>query len=193
MAYNLKDVFYLGSTHEYPASTYGSASIQGNIPIDVSAYVAPITKGRSRGQGLAVYRVYHQVSGDAAGGQQNPADEGAATFGLTVKPYADSGDNSGELENGDLRVDSDLAIFLANYTAPATMVPGLGGGSNGTTLLTPSDEVPSVCVRDTIYQIFQSFVGMSTGDSMFVSYRMECALVTLDTATLNQLLRTQTA
>lgn len=191
MAYNLKDVFYLGATHEYPAATYASASIQGNIPIDVSAYVDPISKGRSRGQGLAVYRVYHQVSGDAAGGPQAGDDQGTVTFGLTVKPYSDSGDNSGELENGDLRVDSDLAIFLAQYSAPDTMPPY--NGMKGTTLLEPSDEVPYVCVRDTIYQILQSFVGMSSGDSMYISYRMECALVTLDTATLNQLLRTQTA
>jgi len=191
MAYNLKDVFYLGATHVYPASVYGSAGIEGNIPIDISAYVDPIAKGRSRGQGLAVYRVYHQVAGSAAGTPQSGADEGAAAFGLTVKPYADSGDNSGELENGDLMVNSDLAIFLAQYNAPATIPPY--NGTAGTTLLTPSDEVPYVCVRDTIFQILQSFVGMSTSDSMFISYRLECALVTLDTATLNQLLRTQTA
>ena len=191
MSYTLKDVFYLGSTHEYPAGTYASASIQGNIPIDVSAYVDPISKGRARGQGLAIYRVHHQVSGDAAGGPQNGSDEGAVTFGLTVKPYSDSGDNSGELENGDLMVNSDLAIFLAQYNAPATIPPY--NGTAGTTLLTPSDEVPYVCVRDTIFQIIQSFVAMSSSDSMFISYRIECALVTLDTATLNQLLRTQTA
>jgi len=191
MAYNLKDVFYLGATHEYPAATYASASIQGNIPIDISAYVDPIAKGRARGQGLAIYRVHHQVSGDSAGGPQAGDDEGQVTFGLTVKPYSDSGDNSGELESGDLMVNSDLAIFLAQYNGPGTIPPY--NGMSGTTLLTPSDEVPYVCVRDTIFQIIQSFVGMSSGDSMFISYRMECALVTLDTATLNQLLRTQTA
>tara|TARA_Y100001973_G_scaffold6782_1_gene9474 strand:+ start:123 stop:704 length:582 start_codon:yes stop_codon:yes gene_type:complete len=193
MAYNLKDVFYLGATHEYPHGTYGSAGIEGNIPIDVSAYVDPISKGRQRGQGLAIYRVHHQVAGDSNGGLQNPADEGAATFGLTVKPYATSGDNSQALESGDLTVESDLAVFLANFTSPATMVPGLGGGSNGTVILEPSDEVPYVCVRDTIFQIFETSVGMSSADSMFISYRLECAMITLDTATLNQLLRTQTA
>ena len=193
MAYNLKDVFYLGATHEYPHGTYGSANIEGNIPIDISAYVDPIAKGRQRGQGLAVYKVHYQVAGSASGVPQLAADEGMAAFGLTVKPYSDSGDNSGELESGDLRPDSDLAIFLANFHSPANMVPGLGGGSNGTVILEPSTEVPYVCVRDTIFQIFQSGVAMSSGDSMFISYRMECALVTLDTATLNQLLRTQTA
>ena len=95
MSYNLKDVFYLGATHEYPHGTYGSANIQGNIPIDVSAYVDPISKGRTRGQGLAVYRVHHQVAANNIGVAQIATDEGAATFGLTVKPYTTSGDNSG--------------------------------------------------------------------------------------------------
>lgn len=193
MAYNLKDVFYLGATHEYPHGTYGSASIEGNIPIDVSAYVDPIAKGRQRGQGLAVYKVHHQVAGTSTGQMQNPADAGAATFGLTVKPYATSGDNSAAIEAGDLTVESDLAIYLAQFTSPATMVPGQGGGSNGTKILEPSAEVPYVVVRDTIFQIFETSVGMSANDSMFISYRLECAMITLDTSTLNQLLRTQTA
>ena len=50
MSYTLKDVFYLGATHEYPAATYSSAGVEGVIPIDVSAYVDPIAKGRQRGQ-----------------------------------------------------------------------------------------------------------------------------------------------
>lgn len=193
MAYNLKDVFYLGATHEYPHGTYGSAGIEGNIPIDISAYVDPIAKGRTRGQGLAVYKVHYQVSGGDNGEPQLPTDEGAAAFGLSVKPYATSGDNSGALESGDLTPESDLAIFLANFTSPASMVPGLGGGSNGTVILEPSTEVPYVCVRDTIFQIFESSIAMSSADSMFISYRLECAMISLDTATLNQLLRTQTA
>jgi hypothetical protein len=193
MAYNLKDVFYLGATHEYPHGTYGSAGIEGNIPIDVSAYVDPISLSKKRGQGLAVYKVHYQVAGDNMGGLQLPTDEGAATFGLTVKPYATSGDNSAAIESGDLTPESDLAIFLAEFTSPATMVPGLGGGSNGTVTLEPSAEVPYVCVRDTIFQIFRTSVAMSSADSMFISYRLECAMITLDTSTLNQLLRTQTA
>lgn len=193
MAYNLKDVFYLGATHEYPAATYGSAGIEGVIPIDVSAYVDPISKGRSRGQGLAVYKVHHQVAGDSVGNLQNPADAGAATFGLTVKPYTTTGDNATSIGEGDLTPESDLAIYLAQYTSPATMVPGLGGGSNGTKVLEPSAEVPYVVVRDTIFQILSTSVGMSSGDSMHISYRLECAMITLDTSTLNQLLRTQTA
>ena len=178
MSYTLKDVFYIGASHEYPHGTYGSANVQGNIPIDISAYVDPIAKGRSRGQGLAVYKVWYQCAGSTAGTPQLAADEGAAAFGLTVKPYQDSGDNSGALETGDLTPSSDLAIFLANFTSPANMVPGLGGGSNGTVIMEPSKEVPYVCVRDTIFQIFQTSVGMSSADSICIMYRLECALVT---------------
>ena len=193
MSYTLKDVFYLGAQHEYPASTYGSAGIEGNIPIDVSAYVDPIAKGRQRGQGLAVYKVHCQVSSDEMGTKQIATDEGAATFGLTVKPYNTSGDNSQALTGDDLSPSSDLAIYLASFTSPANLIPGEGMGRVPAVTLEPSKEVPYVVVRDTIFQIFETSVGMSSGDSMFVSYRLECAMISLDTATLNQLLRTQTA
>jgi len=193
MAYNLKDVFYLGATHTYAASTYGSGGIEGNIPIDISAYVDPIAKGRQRGQGLAVYRVHAQVAGSEAGTIPAPADEGSGVLGLTVKPYTTSGDNSGAIENFDMTPESDLLIWGAFYTAPATMVPGQGSGMNPEVFLEPSDEVPYVCVRDTIFQCLTTTAGLSADDDWTVSYRMECAMITLDTATLNQLLRTQTA
>ena len=193
MTYNLKNVFYLGETDEYPASTYASGGIEGNIPIDVSAYVDPIAKGRSKGQGLAVYKVHCQVAGDNTGTPQVGADAGQGAMGLTVKPYTTSGHNSGALQQGDLTPESDLLIYGAFYTSPATRVPGQGGGMLPEVYCEPSEEVPYVVVRDTIFQIFENSVAMSSGDSYFISYRLECAMITLDSATLNQLLRTQTA
>tara|TARA_Y100001963_G_C6570514_1_gene348631 strand:- start:42 stop:632 length:591 start_codon:yes stop_codon:yes gene_type:complete len=196
MSYNLKDVFYLGATHTYLNSVYGSGGIEGNIPIDISAYVDPIAKGRTRGQGLAVYRVHSQVAGDVTGNMVAMTDTGSFAHGLTVKPYATSGDNSGALETGDLTPESDLLIFGKFYVAPATATPGVGTGLNGQTYLEPSDEVPYVCVRDTIFQILETTVGIGSGgvgNDFDISYRLECAMITLDTATLNQLLRTQTA
>ena len=193
MAYTLKDVFYLGATDEYPSGTYASAGIEGNIPIDVSAYVDPIAKGRQRGQGLAVYKVHSQVAGDNTGSPQISTDAGQGVLGLTVKPFTSSGHNSGVLGAGDFTPESDLLIYGAFYTSPATRVPGEGGGMVPQTYLEPSTEVPYVVVRDTIFQIFENTVAMSSGDSYFISYRLECAMITLDTATLNQLLRTQTA
>ena len=193
MTYTLKNVFYLGATDEYPASTYGSAGIEGNIPIDVSAYVDPIAKGRTRGQGLAVYRVHQQGAGDVTGNIPSATDAGSGVFGLTVKPYATSGDNSTALESGDLTPESDLLIWGGFYTSPATMVPGQGSGMTAEVFCEPSDEVPYVCVRDTIFHCFETTQGLSADDDYYVSYRLECAMITLDTATLNQLLRTQTA
>ena len=119
MTYNLKNVFYLGATDEYPASTYASGGIEGNIPIDVSAYVDPIAKGRQRGQGLAIYKVHCNVSGDNVGGPFAAADVGSAVIGLSVKPYATSGDNSSAIEMGDLSCDSDLLVWGAHAWAPA--------------------------------------------------------------------------
>ena len=193
MSYNLKDVFYLGASHTFAASTYGSGGIEGNIPIDISAYVDPIAKGRSRGQGLAVYRVHQQGAGDGTGNIPSNTDAGSGVFGLTVKPYATSGDNSTALESGDLTPESDLLIWGGFYTSPATMVPGQGSGMTAEVFCEPSDEVPYVCVRDTIFHCFETTQGLSADDDYYVSYRLECAMITLDTATLNQLLRTQTA
>jgi hypothetical protein len=195
MSYTLKDVFYLGATHEYASSTYNAAAKEGNIPIDISAYVDPIAKGRQRGQGLAVYKVHAQVAGDSSGSPPAAADAGQASYGLSVKPYSTSGDDSGAIDVGDLTPESDLLIWGSFLTQPGSLAPGQGGGGNSGNdpFVQPSKEVPYVAVRDTIFQLFRTSVGLSTDDSVFISYRMECAMITLDTATLNQLLRTQTA
>ena len=193
MAYNLKDVFYLSAQHTYEHGTYASAGIEGAIPLDVSAYVAPIAKGRTKGQGLAVYKVHANVSGDTTGTNQIMTDAGAANYGLTVKPFTVSGDNITGIGAPDLSCASDLAIYLGSFTSPATSVAGMACSPTGDSYLEPSAEVPYVVVRDTIFQIFETSVAMSSADSMTVSYRMECAMITLDQSTLNQLLRTQTA
>ena len=193
MAYNLKDVFYLSAQHTYDHATYASAGVEAAIPIDVSAYVDPIASGKRSGQGLAIYKVHANVSKDTTGSNQIATDAGAANYGLSVKPFTVSGDNITGLGAPDLSCASDLAIYLGSYTSPATSVAGQACSPTGDSYLEPSAEVPYVVVRDTIYQIFETSVAMSSADSMVVSYRMECAMVKLDSSTLNQLLRTQTA
>ena len=193
MAYNLKDVFYLSAQHTYEHGTYASAGIEGAIPLDVSAYVDPIAKGRTKGQGLAVYKVHANVSGDTTGTNQIPTDAGAANYGLTVKPFTVTGDNITGIGAPDLSCASDLAIYLGSFTSPATSVAGMACKPTGDAYLEPSAEVPYVVVRDTIFQIFETSIAMGSADSITVSYRMECAMITLDQSTLNQLLRTQPA
>ena len=57
-------------------------------------------------------------------------------------------------------------------------------------LMAPSKEVPYVVVRDNVCLVYD--VGDNMTTEAIVSVRLECAQVTLDQATLNQLLRTQT-
>tara|TARA_Y100001963_G_C6606244_1_gene364889 strand:- start:149 stop:730 length:582 start_codon:yes stop_codon:yes gene_type:complete len=193
MSYNLKDVFYLSAQHTYAHGTFGSAGVESAQPIDVSAYVDPIAKGRTKGQGLAVYKVHAQISKDTTGSNQIASDVGGLNYGLTVKPFTTSGDDITGVGAPDLTTASDLAIYLGSYTSPASGVAGQACNPTGNMILEPSAEVPYVVVRDTIFMIAETFIGMSSADSMVASYRMECAMVTLDQSTLNQLLRTQTA
>ena len=188
MSYNLKNVFYLGFFHEWSNGAWTSKnSVQ---PIDVSAYVDPISKGRGRGQGLAVYRVHHAVSADD-GTPCLPAETSWMTMGLSVKPYTSTGDLlSGTVEYGDLSPSSDLLIQGDSWQGEGTGGPG---SVNGTLheFVAPSDEVPYVVVRDTIFAIMSNAKAIAA--DIINAYRLECAMITLDTATLNQLLRTQTA
>jgi len=187
MAYDIKNVFYLGNLHEWANGAWTAKdSVQ---PIDVSAYVDPISKGRARGQGLAVYRVHHSVTANG-GTPCLPAETAWMGMALSVKPYTTTGDLlSGTVEYGDLSPSSDLVIQGDTFQ-------GEGTGPNGpiNTLLetcSPSKEVPYVVVRDTIFAIMSNAKAITA--DILSTYRMECAMITLDTATLNQLLRTQTA
>ena len=54
----------------------------------------------------------------------------------------------------------------------------------------PSTEVPYVIVRDNVALIYSVMDNFANGT--LISVRLECAQISLDQATLNQLLRTQT-
>tara|TARA_Y100001963_G_scaffold60063_1_gene83977 strand:- start:1163 stop:1732 length:570 start_codon:yes stop_codon:yes gene_type:complete len=188
MTYSLKNVFYLAFDHEYETSDYNSTNEQGISAIDVSAYVDPIAKGSRRGQGLAVYRV-HAMAASSQGTPVKSDEMSSNAYALTVKPYTTTGDGlSGQLSRNDLGPASDVTIWSGQVFGT-----GAYAGSEPDVKVTcePSDEVPFVCVRDTIYAIFQNGHAALTSDQM-IQYRLECAMITLDTATLNQLLRTQT-
>jgi hypothetical protein len=57
-------------------------------------------------------------------------------------------------------------------------------------LMMPSEKVPYVVVRDNVCLVYD--VGDNMTTEHVVSVRLECAQISLDQATLNQLLRTQT-
>lgn len=185
MAYNIKEVSYLSNLEEYTnAYTAAEDSVQ---PIDVSAYVDPIARGKAKGQGLAVYRVQTSISAD--GGNPCLASETAAfTMGLSVKPYTTTGERlSGAVAYGDLSASSDLLIYGEMFVGQAS---GEGEPVHPP-FLTPTTDVPYVVVRDTIFQIMSA--GVAFNADVLCTVRMEIAMIALDQSTLNQLLRTQTA
>lgn len=188
MTYSLKNVFYLAVEHEYENSDYNAANERGVLPIDISAYVDPIAKGSRRGQGLAVYRV-HAMAGTTLNGPVQPTEAAGVGLALSVKPFTTTGDglSSASIDQTDLGPASDVCIWSGQMFGTASYA---GAVPDIAVTCEPSDEVPFVCVRDTIYALFTNNA-ILTAD-MMISYRLECAMITLDTATLNQLLRTQT-
>jgi len=186
MGYNIKDVFYLSNLQEYTdAYTAAQDSVQ---PIDVSAYVDPIARGKAKGQGLAVYRVSTSISSDD-GTPCKAAETAQFTLGLSVKPYTSTGEQlAGVIQYGDLSASNDLLIYGTMFTGMAT---GEGSPYEDTTFLTPTDDVPYVVVRDTIFQVMSA--GVVFQSDVLATVRMEAAMISLDQSTLNQLLRTQTA
>jgi len=196
MAYNYKDVFYLSAQTETENGTYGSAGVEGVIPLDVSAYVDPIARGKSRGTGLALYRVHIDASSTAIGRPVLISQDGSMRVGLTVKEYTTTGHNSGSIGGDQLTCSSDLLAWGMEFmgrsaSTPSTTNVTVNALPSQHTFLEPSDEVPYIIVRDSLNWLFNCGTGLS--EDIFWSIRLECAQVTLDTNTLNQLLRTQTA
>ena len=184
MAYNMKDVFYLDTSIDT-----GTGTGDGIATLDLSSYVDPIARGRSKGTGLAIYKVHFDICDDDGNTPVAAATTGqfrAALLSLSGAPAAAVG--SASFNNNVLNASNDLMIAGVDYVAGGTAA----GDPAPHVFLEPSTEVPYVVVRDQIILGINvpSGLGMSVGSS--VKVRMECAQVTLDQATLNQLLRTQT-
>ena len=56
----------------------------------------------------------------------------------------------------------------------------------------PSKDVPYVIVRDNVCLVYNVDANQKFVDDVNIAVRLECAQISLDQATLNQLLRTQT-
>ena len=182
MAYNMKDVFYLDTSID----TTTSAG-DGLATLDLSSYVDPIARGRSKGTGLAVYKVHFDICDDDGNSPVPASATGtfrAGLMSLTGIPAGAVGSVS--FNSNTINASNDLLIAGVDFYAGGTAA----GDPAPHTFLEPSPEVPYVVVRDQIVLALNVTTAMSVGSS--VKVRMECAQVSLDQATLNQLLRTQT-
>ena len=186
MAYNVKDVFYLDGT---ATTTTGTGDFFTNM--DVSSYVQPVVRKGQKATGIAVYKVHWDVY-DA--GTNDPVP-GITTGCFRAGVFSDLGVPAGAVGSATVAIDTltvgnDLAISIIDWWGV------IGAGAAGVqmpqqiTRLEPSTDVPYVVVRDTI-QLAGS-ISIATSNSCNVKVRLECAQITLDMATLNQLLRTQT-
>jgi len=176
MAYSVKDVFYLSTEVTIASGTANGGSGQ----LDLSAYIDPIARGRSKGTGLAVYKTYYSMGQATAGEPIDDAEVGSVRFGLLAGLGA--GDVA-TVSSGDFYGPKSM---VANASTTPTMI----NGNPNSQYVSPSIEVPYVIVRDNVCLVYE--VGDNFTSSAILSVRMEVAQITLDQATLNQLLRTQT-
>ena len=125
------------------------------------------------------------------------AEAGSCRFALVA------GAGLGDLATGALVVPSTqiamtnaLLVSSGDFYGPKSMVanasttPTMFNGNPNSQYVSPSEEVPYVIVRDNCCLIYD--VGDNFTTDHIISVRMEVAQISLDQATLNQLLRTQT-
>ena len=184
MAYSIKDVFYLSTSATITASATDTQV--GSTQLDLSAYIDPIARGRQKGTGLAIYKVHWSIA-DSNGGPVLPAEDGI--FTCSMQAGLGVGDNATgsafNMTTGLLNTNA-LNVAAGTYYAPSS-VPEVDGIMP---YLEPSTEVPYVIVRDNVCLVYKTAEGFA--QDAIISVRLECAQVSLDQATLNQLLRTQT-
>ncbi len=191
MAYNIKDVFYLSTEATIASGTANGGSAQ----LDLSAYIDPISRGRAKGTGLAIYKVHFSMAQGTGAEPIDDAEAGSCRFGLQA------GLGIGDVATGGLTgststysMTNSLLVAMGDFYGPRSMVANASSAPYG--LMTsdlfvkPSTDVPYVIVRDNVCLTYE--VGDNFTSNALLSVRLECAQITLDQATLNQLLRTQT-
>jgi len=188
--YDIKDVFYLDTN--LTLGTDFDAGTQVSSVLDVSSYVNPIGMGRSKGTGLAIYKVQFTWS-DSSGNRPVVAAETSAFRTALLAGYdtTQAAAAATDLATNQLSGSNDLMIAGTDYYSPASTgadkeIPP----ASGTPFMEPSTEVPYVVVRDSIG--FVAVNSINTTAAMKVGVRLSCSIIELNQATLNQLLRTQT-
>jgi hypothetical protein len=188
MAYDLKSVFYLDTEATIAASTAGAGSAQ----LDLSAYIDPIARGRQKGTGLAVYKAHFVTSQGSAAEPIDDAEAGTFRAGLLAGAgLGDTATGAGAAASGSFRATNNLLVASYDFYGPKSMVANACTTTDMyNDMIKPSIQVPYVIVRDNVCLVYD--VGDNMTSEANLSVRLEVAQITLDQATLNQLLRTQT-
>jgi hypothetical protein len=190
MAYDLKNVFYLDVSATITKATAGSGSAQ----LDLSAYIDPIARGRQKGTGLAVYKTHYSIinSEDANEAAPEPSETGVMAYGLNA------GAGLGDQATGAINFAAGSTLHDASnqLLVSGGVFYGMASGATTTPIgmeyVNPSKDVPYVIVRDNVCLTYTVADSAKFESNTLLACRLECAIITLDQATLNQLLRTQT-
>ena len=193
MAYNIKDVFYLSTSATITAATGNGGSAQ----LDLSAYIDPIARGRTKGTGLAVYKTYYSMGQSSTGEPIDDAEAGSCRFGLFAGAgFGDVATNGLTLSTESMAMTNALLVSSGDFYGPKSMIANANtpcsmiNGTPDSQYVSPSADVPYVIVRDNVCLVYE--VGDNFTSDAILSVRLEVAQISLDQATLNQLLRTQT-
>ena len=185
----MKDVFFLSTSATITNSTDGGGSAQ----LDLSAYIDPIARGRQKGTGLAVYKCQFSMGQASAGEPIDDAEAGSCRYGVLA------GGGQGDNATGTISpttvtfaATQDNLVSSGDFYGPKSMVANANTTCSmmGPQYVSPDKDVPYVIVRDNVVLIYD--VGDQFTSDHILSVRLSCAQITLDQATLNQLLRTQT-
>jgi len=188
MAYDLKNVFYLDTSATVTKATAGGGSAQ----LDLSAYIDPIARGRQKGTGLAIYKTHFSLINSEDNDEIAPEDSETGVLNVTLQAGAGLGDaatGGTQMSAASASTSNQLLVSASNYYTPASY-PGAVGAFQDYVM--PSKDVPYVVVRDNVCMVYNVSTSKTFESTSLLSCRLECAIVTLDQATLNQLLRTQT-
>jgi hypothetical protein len=188
MAYDLKDVFYLDTSATVANSTAGAGSAQ----LDLSAYIDPIARGRTKGTGLAIYKVHFVTSQSANTEPIDDAEEGTFRAGIVAGlGVGDNATGAVAFTSSLMNATNNLLVASYDFYGPKSMITNANSPPTMyNDIMAPSKEVPYVVVRDNVCLIYDTGANFTTDH--VISVRLECAQISLDQATLNQLLRTQT-
>ena len=190
MAYNIKDVFYLSTSATVTKNQAGVGSAQ----LDLSAYIDPIARGRTKGTGLAIYKLHYSVLNNDTQAILAPDDGESGILTMSMQAGLGIGDNAtgtvtAAIDAGGFSADNALLVAAGNYYAPASYP---GADAMPQDYIMPSKDVPYVIVRDNVCLVYNVSTSKQFESTSTLACRLECAIITLDQATLNQLLRTQT-
>jgi len=190
MAYNIKDVFYLSTSATVTKNQAGVGSAQ----LDLSAYIDPIARGRTKGTGLAIYKLHYSVLNNDTSAILAPDDGESGILTISMQAGLGIGDNAtGTVTAGataaGFTAENALLVSGANYYSPSSYPGSVAAVQE---YMGPSKDVPYVIVRDNVCLVYNVDSAKKMVDDVQIAVRMECAQITLDQATLNQLLRTQT-